>query len=370
MKVKMFDLRVVDKSLKKDLNTIFNTVLLHGRLSHNSPELKKFEKSIANFVGTKYAIGVASGSSALYLSLKASGIGSGDEVITTPHSWIITANAIVATGATPVFVDIGDDLNINPKLIEKKITKKNKAIVQVHWGGKKCKMNEICKIAKKNNILIIEDAAQAFGAQINGKKSGSFSIAGAFSMNTMKTLNGYGEGGIVVTDNLNICKRIQSLRYAGTTQKEGSYITNNCTYVSLNHKMDTINAALLIVSMKYFYKKYSIIGSIVKKYRSKLSTKIKLREVGKNENAGRYSFPILVKNREKLIKYLESKNIETKIWHLPIIPEAPAIQKYDMKDTPKAKKLMKLILCLPLHEKLTDEQVDYTIHHINSFYEN
>ena len=370
MLVRMFDLRVTDKSLKKDLNKAFNKILLHGQLSHGSQELVKFEKQVANYVGTKYAIGVASGSSALYLSLKACDIGRGDEVITTPHSWIITTNAIIATGATPVFADISEDLNINPKLIEKKITKKTKAIVPVHWGGQMCKMKEICKIAKKNNLLIIEDAAQAFGAQINGKKSGSFSIVGAFSMNSMKSLNGYGEGGVVVTNDLNIYKRIKSLSYAGTIQKLGTQITNHCTEVSLNHKMDTINAALLIVSMKYFHKKNSIIGSIVKKYRSKLSTKIKLRKVGKNENVGRYAFPIFVKNRDKLIKYLKSKNIETKVWHEPIIPEAPAIQKFNMKDTPNAKRLMKSILCLPLHEKLTGEQVDYTIHHINSFYEN
>ena len=264
MLVKMFDLKVEDRGLKKDLNLAFNKMLAHG-LFFFGPELEEFEKQIAKFIGTKYAIGVASGSSALFLSLKACGIGPGDEVITTPHTWIIPVNAITACGAKPVFVDIADDFNINSTLIEKKITKKTKAIVPMHWGGHLCNMEEICKIAKNNNLFIVEDAAQAFGGEVNGKKAGSFSIAGAFSMNPMKPLNGYGEGGVVVTDDIDIYEKIKILRYAGTKSDPKKLITNNCVEVSLNHKMDTINAAMLLVSFKYFNKKISILKKIAEK---------------------------------------------------------------------------------------------------------
>ena len=185
-----------------------------------------FENKLKELLGCKHVVAVTNGTSALFLALVGCGIGYDDEVIVPDITFIATANAVTMTGAKPVFVDVGDDFNINPKLIEKKITKKTKAIVPMHWGGHLCDMNAICHIAKKNNLLIIEDSAQAFGGEINGRKAGSFSIAGAFSMNPMKPLSGYGEGGLVVTDNVDIYNRIKILRYAGTTSDPKKLITN------------------------------------------------------------------------------------------------------------------------------------------------
>ena len=366
MKVKMFDLKISNNKLRKNLNFAFNNLLSHGQFFFG-PELEKFEKKTAKFIGTKYAVGVASGSSALYLALKASGIGINDEVITTPHTWIITSNAIAACGAKPVFVDIGDDFNINPELIEKKITKKTKAIVPMHWGGHICDMEKICKIAKKNNLLVIEDAAQAFGGKIGKKKAGSFSIAGAFSMNPMKPLSGYGEGGLVVTNNAKIYNKIKILRYAGTTSDPKKLITNNCIEISLNHKMDSINASLLLVSLRYFNKKMKILKSISNRYRNGLSKKVRLQEYRKNEIPGRYAFPIIVKKRNLLKKYLYEKNIETKIWNDPLVSDAPVYKKLKSGNMLKAKEILNNSLNIPLHEKLTNKQVDYVIYHINKF---
>ena len=160
MHVRMFDLRVKDLKVRAELNKSLQKILDHG-LFFFGPELYEFEK-MSQFLNMKYTVGVASGSSALYLSLKSLGIKSGDEVITTPFSWIITSNAIVECGATPVFVDIADDYNIDANLIEKKITSKTKAIVPMHWGGHMSDIEKIKKIAKKNNLYVIEDAAQAF----------------------------------------------------------------------------------------------------------------------------------------------------------------------------------------------------------------
>ena len=254
MKVRMFDLRVDNLELRKDLNVAFNKMLDHG-VYFFGPELYEFEEKMAKYLGKKYSIGVASGSSALYLSLKAIGVKKGDEVITTPFSWIITTNAISECGATPVFVDIDDDYNINADLIENKITPRTKAIVPMHWGGHLCDMKKINKIAKKNKLFVVEDAAQSFGGEFMGIKSGAFSDLGAFSMNPMKPLSGYGEGGLVVTDNIDFYEKIKILRYAGTTSDPKKLVTNNCVEVSLNHKMDTINASMLLVSFKYFEKK-------------------------------------------------------------------------------------------------------------------
>ena len=208
MHVRMFDLRVKDKLIKKDLKDSFNKILDHG-VFFFGPELYEFEKKMSDYLKMKYTIGVASGSSALYMALKSLDIKKGDEVITTPFSWIITSNAIVECGATPIFVDIRDDYNINEDLIQKKITKRTKAIVPMHWGGHLCNMEKIKKIYKKNKLYIVEDAAQAFGASYNGKKSGTFSDVAAFSMNPMKCLNGYGEGGLVATNNKKFMKELK-----------------------------------------------------------------------------------------------------------------------------------------------------------------
>ena len=172
MIVKMFDLKVRKGSLRGELIKSINTLFDHGQF-FLGPEVLKFEKKISKFLGVKYAVGVSSGSSALYLALKACGIKPGDEVITSPLSWIITSNAIIECGARPIFVDVGDDLNINPDLIEKAITKKTKAIVPMHYGGHMCDMSKILKIAKMYNLKIVEDAAQSFGASLNKKKRGN-----------------------------------------------------------------------------------------------------------------------------------------------------------------------------------------------------
>ena len=158
-------------------------------------EVSKFEKAIAAYCGTRYAIGLNSGTDALFLCLKAYGIGVGDEVITAPNSFIASAAVIVAVGAKPVFVDIRNDLNIDPNLIEKVITRKTKAIIPVHLTGKPADMDPILNIAQKHGLKVIEDSAQAIGAEYKGKKTGSLGDAGCFSLHPLKTLNACGDGG-------------------------------------------------------------------------------------------------------------------------------------------------------------------------------
>ena len=182
----------------------------------------------------KYCVCLSSGSSALYLALKASGIKPGDEVITTPLSWIITSNAIVECGAKPVFIDVDNSMNIDANLIESKITKKTFAILPMHYAGLMCDMVKINNIAKKYKIKVIEDAAQSFGAKLNNKNSGNFSDVASFSLNPMKVLASLGEAGMVLTNDRKLSKKIETLRYAGAVNKE------NCYYPSLNFKIDTV----------------------------------------------------------------------------------------------------------------------------------
>ena len=199
--------------------------------------MDELEKRVANYVGTKYAIGVDSGSSALYLALKASGIKRGDEIITSPLTWIISSNAIRSCGAIPVFADVGEDFNIDPSTIESLITNKTRAILPIHYAGHMCDMHAICSIANDNGLHVIEDAAQAFGASLDGRLAGTFSIAAGFSMNPMKILGGYGEAGVVVTDDEAVYQQLKLYRHAGTTSDPKKLITNDCRVISLNHKM-------------------------------------------------------------------------------------------------------------------------------------
>ena len=305
MKVPMFDLRVLDHNLKNDLKEAFERVLDHGIL-FMGPEVEELESKIAEYIGVKYAVGLSSGSSALYLALQSCDIGSADEVITTPLTWIITANAIAACGATPVFADVCDDFNIDPVSINENITSKTKAIVPMHYAGHMCDMETITQIANENGLVVIEDAAQAFGAELNGKKSGSFSTVGAFSMNPMKPLNGYGDLGFAVTDDKEKYERIKILRYSGTKSVPGTNVTADSQEVSLNHKIDNINAALLLVSLKYFPAKQRTVSKIANRYNTELTRQIEYQKVAHTETHGRFVYVIKSDQRDDLKKYLEN----------------------------------------------------------------
>ena len=199
MKVPFLDLTISNPILKKELLSSIDRVFSHGRIILG-PEVQQFEEKIAEYCNRKFAVGTNSGTDALYFALRSLNIGTNDEVITTPLSWIATVNAIVLTGAKPVFVDIKNDLNINPDLIEDAITDKTKAILPVHFTGNMCDMIKINDLAQRNNLIVVEDAAQAFGSKLNDKPSGSFGDIACFSMNPMKVLNAYGEAGAIVTD--------------------------------------------------------------------------------------------------------------------------------------------------------------------------
>ncbi len=357
MKVPLFDLRVDHAETRTHLLSNFEKVLNHGKL-FAGPEILEFESKIAKLCKSKYAIGVSSGSSALYLALKASGIKSGDEVITTPLTWIITVNAIVSCGAIPVFADVKEDFNIDPSSIESLITKNTKAIVPVHYAGHMCDMKNIASLAKKYSLLIVEDAAQAFGASLDKKMAGTYSSAGAFSMNPMKNLDGYGEAGAVVTDNQEIYEKLLLLRHAGTIKNQAGY-TNNCIETSLNHKIDTINAAFLLVALSTFPSKIKKREKIATALNKKLDRYVEIPIKGQNEVHGRYVYPIKSEQRDDLMLFLKNKKIETKILNKPLACDAPIYKKFKTTPVPKSEQLLSQNLIIPSHEKLSQAQLDY-----------
>jgi len=366
MYIPIFDLRVNDRELKAELMETFAKLLDHGKF-FLGPEVEEFEEQVAQDVGSRYAVGVGSGSSALYMALKACGIGPDHEVITTPLTWIITVNAIASCGATPVFADVREDFNIDPASIEQRITSRTKAIVPMHYAGHMCDMESICTIADRNNLIVVEDAAQAFGGMLNGKKAGSFSLAAGLSMNPMKVFGGYGEAGAVVTNDENIYRRLKRLRHAGTTSDPKKKITNECLEVSLNHKMDTINAALLLVAFKHLTERKKMREAIAKRYDDELPSQIERQGYLPGEVHARYVYAIKSKNRDQLVNYLNKNQIETKIFNEPLACDAPVYEKYNYHPVPVARKVLGNSLIIPSHEKLSTEQIDYVIDKTNSF---
>lgn len=368
MKVRFFDLRVKDKKLNKELVNSVKRVFSHGQVLLG-PEVDQFEKKIAKMTGSKYAIGVGSGSSALYLALKGIGVKKGDEIITTPLTWIITLNAIAECGAIPVCVDIDEDFNIDPNKIEKAITKKTKAIVPVHFTGLMCKMDQIKSIAKKFNLKVIEDAAQAFGAKYKGKKVGSFSDVASFSFNVMKNVGGFGEAGAVTTNNKKIYELVKMLRYTGTKSDPKKIISNECYHVALNHKIDTVHAAMLLVLLKYFKKKMDKRIEIANIYNNELQDFVKCPSISSpGTSHGLYTYAIQTNYRDKLMNYLSENGIQNKIYHIPLASDAPIFKKYRRFKTPVAREVLSKILSLPAHEKITSSQQAYVIEKIKNFF--
>jgi len=360
MKVPFLDLRV-DNLEKKYLFKSLDKIMNHG-IFVMGPEIKKFESKISQFCNRKYCISVGSGTEALYLALKSLNLKENDEVITTSLSWIATANAIKLNNLNPVFADIDEDLNISPKSIKKLVTKKTKAILTVNYTGKISKIAELKKICKENNLFLLEDCAQSFGAKKNNQISGSNGILSTFSFNPMKIYGGLGEGGAILTNNNSLYKKICALRYNGTIKKEILFNP------SLNCRLDTIQAGFLLHRLKNVKTVISKRNANAKIYTKYLENIVTVPKVDKNEIHSFYTYTIICKNRDKLMKYLIQNNIETKIQHKILMPlQEPYIKC--KKDITNSKKIVKGILSIPNNEKLEKKQILYIIKHIKKFYE-
>ena len=324
---------------------------------------------MASYLKTKYVVGLSSGSSALYLALKALGIKKGDEVITTPFTWIITINAILSVGAKPVFADIGDDFNIDPLKINSKITSKTKAIVPMHVGGHMCDMKKISYIAKKNKIFVVEDAAQATASSHHSIKPGYFSDIAAFSTNPMKMLNGFGESGFITTKKKTYKDMILKLRHAGTEKDPSKININNCVINSLNHKMDTLQASFLLTNLKNLETKRKKRDVIAKIYDKELKNFVEAQGYHLGEKHGRYLYILKCNNRDKLYNFLKKNKIECKIFYSPLACHAPIFSKNKKNLYVKnAERLLKLSIALPFHENMSKKQVYYVCKKIKKFY--
>jgi dTDP-4-amino-4,6-dideoxygalactose transaminase len=360
-RIPFLDLRVESDADRQELLAAVDAVFRHGRLVMG-PEVEELERQVAAYCGRQFGVGVNSGTDALLLALKSLGLGPGDEVITTSLSWIATANAISLTGATPVFADVRDDLNIDPESARRLITPRTKAVLPVHYTGKVCQAPTLGDLCERHGLTLIEDAAQAFGASHQGRKAGSFGTLSCFSMNPMKVYAACGEAGMVLTDSRDLYESLIALRYNGTVNRE------TCVRPSLNGRIDTIQAAILLKRLPAVAGIARKRRAIAARYQEQLAGVVELPTEASGEYDVYYTFIIRCDRRDELKTFLEERRIETKIQHQLLMPQQPAYKTNARGDFPNAQRLVKRILCLPVHEKLSLDDADYVAEAVRQFF--
>ena len=337
-------------------------VLDHGRILLG-PEVDELEGRVAARVGRKFAVGCNSGTDALIIALKALRIGPGDEVIVPALSFIATANAVSLVGATPVFADLGDDLNISVPAVAQLMTKATKAIIPVHWAGLMCDMDALCALAREADMHIIEDASQAFDASIGERKAGSFGTIGCFSMNSMKVFASLGEAGMLVTDDPGLHERCVALRYHGLVNRE------YCVDLAQNSRLDTLQAAALLVRLDR-------LDSVIEARRrnadhlsNRLGNVVRVPREPVGHRHVYYTYTIQADRRDALQEHLTACEIETKIQHPLLMPQHPLYADRAKGAWSNADAMMKRVLCLPSNEKLTIDQIDRVADAVVQFYQ-
>ncbi len=365
MKVPFVDLRIMHNELKDELNNAFvnvmkESVFIHGR------ECAAFEQEFAEYCGAKYCVGVATGLDALYLILRALDIGAGDEVIVPSNTYIATALAVSYSGAKPIFVEPEiETYNINPERIEEKITEKTKAIIAVHLQGRAADMDSVNRIAKKHNLFVLEDAAQAHGARYKGKKVGALSDAAGFSFYPGKNLGALGDAGCVVTNNKDIADKVRALGNYGSDYKY------HHIYKGTNSRLDEMQAAFLRVKLPMLDKWNEERRRIAQRYLNEITNPLITLPICSSEEYEHiyHVFVIRCKARCELEKYLTEKGIGT-VKHYPIpmhLQKAYADLGIKKGELPIAEEISETVLSIPMYYGMTDEQVEYVIKTINGF---
>jgi len=375
-KVPFFDLSVQFKSIENEIKLAIDEVFQSQQFIMG-PQVQALEKTIAQYCRTPYAIGIASGSDALLLSMMAIGIGTGDEVLLPPFTFFATAGAVSRLGATPVFVDIDQvTYNIDPSKIDEKITPRTKAIIPVHLFGQCADMGPLLKIAKKRDLFVIEDAAQALGAEYKptsaseGRLAGQIGDFGCFSFYPTKNLGAFGDAGMIVTNNSGLAEKVRLLRVHGSQPK---YFHKA---IGINSRLDTIQAAILLVKFKYLEKWTTERQKKAERYQplfQDLSSSIngfKLPTIQYQNRHIFHQYVIRVPERDRLRQFLTEEGIGTDIYYpVPLhLQECYSFLKYHRGDLPNSEKAAEEVLALPIYPELTEDQQTLVVERIRAFY--
>lgn len=327
------------------------------------PNVHEFEKMASDYIGVPHAVGVASGTDALHLAIESLGIGEGDEVITTPFTFFATVESIIYTGARPVFVDIETDtFNMDCSMIEEKITPRTKAILPVHLFGHPADMDRIMGIAGRHGLYVIEDCAQAFGAEFRGRKVGNIGKTGCFSFYPSKNLGAYGDGGMITLNDKDLCDAIKRLRNHGS---KGSYMHDS---VGFNSRLDEIQAGILLVKLKRIdeYNRKRRQKAVI--YNSLLAGSVKCP----SENAGAYhvynQYTIMSEKRDMIQKKLKENDISSVVYYpRPLhLQSAMSFMGHNDGEFPHAEKASREVLSLPIYPEIEESTIEKIAEIINA----
>lgn len=328
------------------------------------PHVQTFENRIASFCQTKFAVSCGNGSDALFLSLKALGIGAGAEVIVPVNSFVATAWVVVAAGAIPRFVDVGENMNIDVAQLAGAITDRTKAIIPVHLTGRPAPMEEILRISNLHGLAVIEDAAQAVGAKLNGRSVGSFGDAAGFSLHPLKNLGVLGDGGFITTNREDLYETLLTLRNHGLIDRD------HCTLWGYNSRLDALQAYVANEKLGHLDRWNTRCREIAAKYRQALKPFVSVPIDALGEHAVYHNFVINTERRDQLRAHLGRRNVGSNI-HYPIplhLQDAASQLGYRRGDFPRAEQFAQTMLSLPIFPELTDDEVDYVIATILEFF--
>ena len=343
-----------DTEIEAIKSVLDSGMLAQGKL------VERFEESFAGYIGTKFAIATNSGTSALHTALASLGVKEGDEIITTTFSFIATASCILMQNAKPVFVDINQKTyNIEPHRIEQKITERTKAIIPVHLYGQPCDMGKIMEIAENHNVFVIEDAAQAHGAEYKGKKAGGFGDVGIFSFYPSKNMT-TGEGGMLTTNNEEIAEKARMIRNHGQTERYMHEI------IGYNYRMTNIAAAIGIAQLKKLDGLNERRIRNAEYYNKKLEA-VEMPFVAEGVKHVFHQYTIRVKNRERFLKHLEKNEVGYGIYYPIPIHKQPLFKEYNKIKLEIAEKASEEVVSIPVHPALSDEERKYIVEVINLY---
>jgi dTDP-4-amino-4,6-dideoxygalactose transaminase len=356
-KVRFVDPVKVYHMIKDEIDAAYLDVMENGDLIDRG-QLKSFEENLAKFVGTKYAVGLNSGYDALHMSLRAAGIGPGDEVIVPAHTFVATCSAVVNVGATPVLVDVGKDFNINCDLIEEAITPRTKGIIPVHLSGWMADMPRVMEIAGKHGLVVVEDACQSLGSSVNGKRAGAWGLTGCWSFYPFKILGGYGDGGAITTDDPSVAKFAQRMRYNGEDRDTGEYHGHGFTCL-----LDNIQAAFLDVKLRYLPAWIVKRKALAEHYRQALSDlpDLLLPHYDRPGFDHVYqNYTLRAKQGSEFSDFLKANGVEVLTQFRKPYYKHEALKLVD-RGFPETEALSREVCSLPMNVEITDEELEYVI---------
>jgi len=370
-KVKFVEPAKLYLMIKEELDAAYFEVMSKGELIDRG-QLRSFEENLAAFVGTKYAVGLNSGYDALHMSLRAAGIGNGDEVIVPAHTFVATAWALVNVGAKPVLVDVGKDFNIDCSKIEEAVTSRTKAIIPVHLSGYMADMVRVMEIAEKHDLVVVEDACQSLGSSMmnaaDGEKllAGSWGLTGCWSFYPFKILGGYGDGGAITTNDPDVALFATRMRYNGEDRHSGEYHGHGFTCL-----LDNMQAAFLDVKLRYLPQWIESRKAIAAKYRTALGDLPDLLLPHYNDTRRDHvyqNYTVRSQKGNEFSDYLKVKGIEVLTQFRKPYYRHEALKLED-RGFPETEALSREVCSLPMNVEIADEEVDYVIEVVRSFYD-